>query len=115
MHLGTFIAMSLRGNVHVCLGCTLWSPEIGTVLHRQPPDVHTFDTDPSQKYTMQINIHIRTHTVKIIYRIYPYKCPRAMHFSNGGGGAITDKINSRVQLQWAITDTYNLDLAYQDV
>ena len=49
--------------------------------------------------------------------------PGVMHFSKGGGGGggggcvtITDKkINSRVQWQWAIMDTYSLDLAYQHV
>ena len=40
--------MSLRGNVHVYLGCTKTrSPEFGTVLHWRPPDVHILDTDPS--------------------------------------------------------------------
>ena len=43
--LGTFIAMSLRGGVHVWLGCTK-SPGIGTVLYWRPPDVHIFGTDP---------------------------------------------------------------------
>ena len=34
VHLGTFIAMLLKGNIHVSLGCTkMRSPEIGTVLH----------------------------------------------------------------------------------
>ena len=43
MYLATFIAMSLRGNVHVRLGCTKpQSPRIGTVLHWRPPDVHIF-------------------------------------------------------------------------
>ena len=48
VHLGAFIAMLLRGNVHVYLECTnTRSPEFGTVLHWQPPDVHIFHTDPS--------------------------------------------------------------------
>ena len=43
-----FNSMSLRGNVHVYLGCTKTrSPEFGTVLHWRPPDVHILDTDPS--------------------------------------------------------------------
>ena len=47
-HFWTFIAISLRRNVHVCLGFTkTQSPGIGTVLHWQPPDVHIFHTDQS--------------------------------------------------------------------
>ena len=45
--------------------------------------------------------------------------PGAMHFSKGGGGyynSITDKkFNSQVQWQWAIMDTYSLDLACRHV
>ena len=48
MHLGTLVLMSLRGNVHVWLGCTkMQGPGIGMVLNRQPPYVHIFGTDPS--------------------------------------------------------------------
>ena len=48
MHLGTFIATLLTENIHVWLECTkMLSPEIGTVLHWRPTDVHIFDTDPS--------------------------------------------------------------------
>ena len=37
VHLRTFTEMSLRGNVHVSLGCTkMWNPRIGTVLHWRP-------------------------------------------------------------------------------
>ena len=47
----TFIVMLLRGNVHVCLGCTkTWRPRISTVLHWGPPDVHMFGDDPSLVY-----------------------------------------------------------------
>ena len=47
MHLGTLIAISLRGNVHVWLRCSkMQSPEIDTVLHWRPPVVHIFHTDP---------------------------------------------------------------------
>ena len=54
MHLVTFIVMSSRGNVHVCLGCTkTQNPGIGTVLHWRPPDVHIFHTDPSLMHTGQ--------------------------------------------------------------
>ena len=53
MYLGTFIAMSYRGNVHVWLGCTqMWSPEVSTVLHWQPPDVHIFGSDPSLDFRL---------------------------------------------------------------
>ena len=68
--MGFFIAISIRGNIHVLVllvslpvsellkcvcvcgglwgeGTKLWSPRIRTVLHRQPPDQHIFDTDPS--------------------------------------------------------------------
>ena len=38
VHLGTFIVMLLRGNVHVWLGCT----KIGMVLYWRPLDVHFF-------------------------------------------------------------------------
>ena len=46
VHLGPFIVMSLTGNVHVFFfRCTkAQSPEIGTVLHWRPPDVHIFHT-----------------------------------------------------------------------
>ena len=48
MYLGTYIAMSLRGNVHVWMGCTKTrSTEISMVLHWQPPNVHIFGTDRS--------------------------------------------------------------------
>ena len=48
VHLGTFIVISLMGNIHVSLGYTkTLSPEISTVLHWLAPDVHIFDTDPS--------------------------------------------------------------------
>ena len=40
--------MWLRGNIHAWFGCTKTrSPEIETVLHRCPPDVDIFGTDPS--------------------------------------------------------------------
>ena len=46
-----FIVMSLSGNVHVWLGCTkMRCPEIDTVLHWRPPDIHMFHTDPSLLY-----------------------------------------------------------------
>ena len=52
MHFGTFIEMSLRGNVQVWLGCTKTrSPGIGMVLHWGRPDVHIFYTDPSLRST----------------------------------------------------------------
>ena len=41
--------------------------------------------------------------------------PGAMHFSKGGAIIKDKKINSRVQWQWAIMDTYSLDLACQHV
>ena len=48
VYLGTFIVISLRGNIHVSLRCTkIWSPGIGTVSHWQPPSVHIFDTTKS--------------------------------------------------------------------
>ena len=64
--------MSLRGNVHVYLGCTKTrSPEFGTVLHWRPPDVHILDTDPSL-YTTQnvlptIAINILKPTINHVY------------------------------------------------
>ena len=43
---GTFIVMTLRGNLNAWLGCTkTQSSEIGTVLHKRPPNVHIFDTN----------------------------------------------------------------------
>ena len=40
--------MLLRGNVHVCLGCIKTQyPEICTVLHWRPRDVHIVHNDPS--------------------------------------------------------------------
>ena len=60
MHLGTFIAMSLSGILHVSLGCTkMWSPEIRMVLHWRPPDVSIFHTDPSimrNRFTLSLYI-----------------------------------------------------------
>ena len=47
VHLGTFIAMLLTGNLHIWMGSTkMRSPEIGTVLHWRPSDVDIFHTDP---------------------------------------------------------------------
>ena len=38
--------MSLRGNIHVWLGCIKTrSPKFGTVLYWQPPDGHIFGND----------------------------------------------------------------------
>ena len=37
--------------------------------------------------------------------------PGAMHFSKGRATITYKKINSRVQWQWAIMDTFSLDLA----
>ena len=55
----------------------------------------------------------------LIYRIYLYKRPGGdAFFKRGGGGERLlpiKKINSRVQWQWAIMDTYSLDLACQHV
>ena len=57
VHLGTFIAILLRGNVHVWLGFTkMQSPGIGTVLHWRPPNVHICGTDPSLPLTMSFKI-----------------------------------------------------------
>ena len=48
VHLGTFIAMLSRGDVHVWLGYTkTQSLGIGTVLHWRPPNVLIFHTDLS--------------------------------------------------------------------
>ena len=59
-------------------------------------------------------LELQIHTVFI-----HINTPGVMHFSKGGGGGggtITyKKINSRVQWQWAIMDTYSLDLACQHV
>ena len=41
VHLVTFIAISLRGNIHVWLGCTkMWSRGITMVSHWLPPDLY---------------------------------------------------------------------------
>ena len=48
VHFKILVAMLLRGNVHVWLGCTkIPSPVISTALHLRPPNVHIFHTDPS--------------------------------------------------------------------
>ena len=47
----------------------MWSPEFGTVLYWQPPDVHIVQTDPSLVIRYQIDlkifkkeIHVKTNT-----------------------------------------------------
>ena len=50
-----------------------------------------------------------------LYRIYLYKHPKGDAFFKRGATVTDKKINSRVQWQWAIMDTYSLDLAYQHV
>ena len=43
-----FYCNVVKRNVHVWLGCTkIRNPEISTVLHWRPPDIHIFHTDPS--------------------------------------------------------------------
>ena len=48
--------LSLRGNIHVWLGCSIKmrSPKISTVLRLLPPDVHISGTDPSLVITCML-------------------------------------------------------------
>ena len=44
---GDFYCYKIRGNIHVCLGCTkMWSPRISTVVHCNIPNVHILCTNP---------------------------------------------------------------------
>ena len=70
-----------------------------------------------QVLTMYTSSHM-TYSLRIsesLYRIYLYKHPKGDAFFKSGATVTDKKINSRVQWQWAIMDTYNLDLAYQHV
>ena len=59
VHLGSFIAMLFRGNIHVWLAYTkTWSPRICTVLHWRPPRVNIFGTDRSLLYRQLLAIFI---------------------------------------------------------